>query len=78
MQTRVQKWGDGLALCIPKALASQTGLTEDMLVDVELVEGKVVIRPARRTKLEELLRGVTPENIHAEVDTGPPVGGEVW
>jgi predicted RNase H-like HicB family nuclease len=28
--------------------------------------------------LEDLLKGITPENLHSEVDTGPAVGGEVW
>jgi antitoxin MazE len=28
--------------------------------------------------LEELLGGITPENIHAEIDWGPAIGNEVW
>jgi antitoxin MazE len=28
--------------------------------------------------LEELLAKVTPENIHPEMDWGPPVGREFW
>jgi hypothetical protein len=28
--------------------------------------------------LEELLAGVTQENLHPEIDTGSPVGREVW
>jgi antitoxin component of MazEF toxin-antitoxin module len=37
-------------------------------------------KPRRRRKytLQQLLEGVTPENIHAEVDFGRPVGKEVW
>ena len=31
---------------------------------------------ARRYSFKELMAGVTPQNIHAEVKTGPPVGGE--
>jgi antitoxin component of MazEF toxin-antitoxin module len=28
--------------------------------------------------LEQLLAGVTEDNLHREVDTGPAVGHEVW
>jgi antitoxin component of MazEF toxin-antitoxin module len=29
-------------------------------------------------ELEEILAQVTEENLHAEVDTGQPVGNEIW
>ena len=45
MKTRVQKWGNSLAIRIPKAFASQTGLAEDVEVSLELEKGKLVIRP---------------------------------
>lgn len=80
MQTRVQKWGDSLALRIPEDVASQAGLAEDALVDVSLEQGRLVVSVSSRKKLtlDELLRGVTDENIHAEIDFGPPVGKEEW
>jgi len=80
MKTRVQKWGNSLALRIPKSFAAEAGLREDVPVELSLVEGKLVIQPLphERLTLAELLRGVTDDNIHAEVDTGPAVGREVW
>jgi hypothetical protein len=33
-------------------------------------------RPTRQYSLAELLAGVTPDNLHPEIKTGPPVGGE--
>lgn len=80
MQTRVQKWGDSLALPIPREVASQAGLAEDTLVEVSLDQGRLIVTPSprRRLTLEELMRGVTDENIHAEIDFGPPVGREEW
>jgi antitoxin MazE len=80
MKTRVQKWGNSLALRIPKSFAAESGLGEDSWVDLSLVKGKLVIRPLPRTPLtlEDLLRGVTDQNRHPETDTGPAVGGEAW
>ena len=80
MKTKVQKWGNSLALRIPKSFAAETLLEPDTEVDLSLVQGKLVITPIVESdySLEELLEGVTEENIHAEVDTGASVGNEVW
>lgn len=80
MKTRVQKWGNSLALRIPKSFAAEAGLREDAPVDLSLVKGKVVVQPVQPEPLtlDELLRGVTDENLHQEWDTGPAVGREVW
>ncbi len=80
MKTRVQKWGNSLALRIPKVFAAEAGLREDTPVEVTLRDGEIVIQPITRTPLtlEELLRGVTDQNLHGEWDTGPAVGREVW
>ncbi len=80
MKTRVQKWGNSLALRIPKAFAAEAGLREDTPVEVTLRDGEIVIQRVSRTPLtlDELLRDVTDENLHGEWDTGPAVGREVW
>ncbi len=80
MKTRVQKWGNSLALRIPKAFAEEVGLEKETTVEVSLEDGKLVISPVGRQKptLEELLAQITPENLHGEVDYGPPVGNEIW
>src|SRR5438067_1357271 len=70
MKTRVQKWGNSLAVRIPKALAAEAGLGQDVAVELSLVKGKLVIEPLpeERLTLGELLRGVTDDNLHAERD----------
>jgi antitoxin MazE len=79
MDTQIQKWGNSLALRIPKALAAQGNLEQGTPVKVTVENGAVVIRPQRKRKnLQELLAKVTPENIHPEMDFGPPVGKEIW
>jgi antitoxin MazE len=80
MKTRVQKWGNSLALRIPKSFAADAGLREESPVELSLVGGKLIVEPSgsEAFSLDELLKGVTDENIHGEWDTGRPVGKELW
>ena len=80
MRTRIQKWGNSLALRIPKSFATEAGLQRETSVDVSLADGKLVITPIDEPKLtiEQLLAKVTEENLHHEIDTGPATGNEVW
>ena len=80
MKTKVQRWGNSLALRIPKSFAAETQLEPDTEVDLSLVQGKLVITPIVESddSLERLLEGVTEENIHAEADKGASVGNEAW
>ena len=79
-ENSIQKWGNSLALRIPKSFAAETHLEQGTLVEVSLQEGKLLVTPLSQPAitLEELLKQVTPQNLHHEVDTGPAVGGEVW
>jgi len=80
MKTRVQKWGNSLALRIPKSFALEAQLGEDSPVELSLVDGKLIIQllVEEPINLDQLLRGVTDQNLHGEWDTGPAVGREVW
>ena len=80
MKTRVQKWGNSLALRIPKAFAAEAGLCANAAVELSLVEGALIVRPVtpQPLTLEELLRGITDDNMPGEWDTGPAAGKEVW
>jgi len=80
MKTKVQKWGNSLALRIPKSFATETSLEADVEVDLSLVSGKLVITPLveKDYSLDDLLAGITEDNIHSEEDTGNAVGNEAW
>jgi antitoxin MazE len=80
MQTRVQKWGNSLGLRIPRGLADELGLGAGTEVSLTAKDGELVLRPSRpsRLRLADLLAGITPENIHASVDTGDAVGSEAF
>jgi len=78
METRVQRWGDSLALRIPKLLADEAGLKDNSPVQLMLRDKQLVVVPIAKAtiSLDALLAQVTDENRHREVDTGPAVGGE--
>ncbi len=79
MRTRVQKWGNSLAVRIPKPFAEGAGLRPSSEVEVSLVKGEVRLSPVRpRWTLRQLLAGVTKRNLHAEVDSGQAIGREAW
>lgn len=80
MRVRVQKWGNSLALRIPRSFAVETALDPGSEVDLKLEGGRLVITPLHEPayRLDDLLARVTPENLHTETDTGPSVGDEVW
>ena len=69
-----------MAVRIPKAFVKEARMAYGSQVDLSVDDGKIVIDPqaARTFRLEDLLKGVTARNIHAEVDTGEAVGREVW
>ncbi|MDE2794847.1 MAG: AbrB/MazE/SpoVT family DNA-binding domain-containing protein [Gemmatimonadota bacterium] len=76
-QSTVAKWGASLAIRIPKAIAEQWGVREGSAVELESHGQQVVIRK-KRYDLTEMLAKVSPDNLHSEVDFGPPVGREEW
>ena len=80
MRTRVQKWGNSLGVRIPRGLAYEVGLGAGTEVSLTAKDGELVLRPSlpSRLRLADLLAGITPDNIHASVDTGDAVGSEAF
>lgn len=80
MKANIQRWGNSLALRIPKPLAAEIGLKKNSPVELLFLEGKLVIAPIVKPapSLEHLMKMVNAKNLHNEVDTGPAMGGEVW
>ncbi len=79
MKTKIAKWGNSLAVRVPQPFAEEVGLEEGREVDLSLVDGKLVLSPSRdEWSLDRLVAGITKDNVHAEIDTGPPQGAEIW
>jgi len=86
MQMTIKKWGNSLATRIPKAIAESTDLHLDQLVDIEEVNGKIVITPIavkKEYKLDELLSQCKPGSMEIDKEdqewlNDVPAGREVW
>jgi antitoxin MazE len=78
MTAKVQKWGNSLALRLPKALVNELRLEQGSTVELRVLNGKLIVEPQRppQYRLEDLLKKVSKRNLHAEIKTGRPVGKE--
>jgi antitoxin MazE len=79
MQLNVRKWGNSLALRLPRHVTDQSRLHDGSCVEIEFREdGAMIIKPVRpKFKLSDLLSNEKPKQS-AEVDWGEPKGDEVW
>ncbi len=75
MKQSVEKWGNSLAVRLPRAFVKELGLRQGSAVELTMVDGGLMMRQIKLT-LESMLEGMTEANLHGEVDFGPPVGDE--
>ena len=80
MRTQVQRWGNSLAVRIPKAFAVDLGLERDVAVELKVQDGALVIRRSKTAHydLQDLLSQVTDSNLHSEMDWHGSAGIEEW
>jgi antitoxin MazE len=80
MKAVVKKWGNSASVRIPSAVLQAAKLRLEDSVDVREESGRIVIEPVPRKEydLSELLKRITPENLHEEADFGRPAGKEAW
>ncbi len=79
MRANIAKWGNSLALRLPRSIAADVRLEEGTPVDLVVEAGGLVIRPSPPTwSLADLVAGITLANRHAETDWSAPRGREVW
>ena len=86
MHMTIKKWGNSLATRIPKAVAESINLQLDQEIDIEVVNGRIVITPIKKKKeykLEELLSQCNPGSMKLSKEDqqwldDKPVGKEVW
>jgi antitoxin MazE len=77
--TLLAKWGNSLAIRIPKSVAAEINIHDGDPVDVSVKDGVIVIRSAaERHTIEALAAGITPRNRHRPTDWGGAAGNESW
>jgi antitoxin MazE len=80
MEVIVKKWGNSAAVRIPASVMAAAHVALEQSVEVREEQGRIVIEPVRRKayKLDDLLGGINAKNLHQSIDSGAPVGKEVW
>ncbi|MGE3062325.1 MAG: AbrB/MazE/SpoVT family DNA-binding domain-containing protein [bacterium] len=79
MNTKINAWGNSLAVRIPKNILDELKLKENDSVTVERENNCIRIRPAKkRLKLSDLVDKIKPSNLHAEIETEEGFGNEAW
>ena len=78
MTVAVKKWGNSLALRIPKDIANTLAVDDNSLLDLELSKDGLLLKPRKKSRLEELVSKIDKTNIHKEVSTTKAVGNEEW
>ena len=79
MKAQIVKWGNSLAVRIPKPVVEQAKLKEGDSLEIEAAaEGRLELRRASKMPtLAQLVAQITPENRYSEVPTGAEVGKEI-
>jgi antitoxin MazE len=78
MTVSLKKWGNSLALRIPKDVASSLHVDNNSLMELDVKDGVLTLRPKKNNLLESLVSQINDENLHKEIDTGRSVGNEEW
>lgn len=78
MKVKIEKRGGELVLRIPEQVAKALDLERGTEVELARLGGALLVAPSSLPSLEDLLEQVTEENVQGEIETGPPVGREIW
>ena len=76
-EASVSQWGDSLAVRIPANIAREWGVRAGALIEIVQRDDELVLRK-KSYDLNRMLAQITEDNLHPEIDTGPPVGNEAW
>ena len=76
---KLVRWGNGMAIRIPKALLRDANLQEGDTLSLTVRSGTIIAKPVKtKPVLEDLLAKVSPENVHGEMEWGTPRRREAW
>src|SRR5271157_1259272 len=77
MKAQMVKWGNSLAVRIPKPIIEEARLKEGDFLEIEAGDGQIELRRATKIPtLAQLISQITQENRYSEISTGPEVGKE--
>jgi antitoxin MazE len=78
MTVPLRKWGNSLAIRIPKDIAETLSVGSDSLMELNVTDGVMTLKPKNASKLESLVSQINSKNLHSEIPSGESVGNEEW
>jgi len=78
MEAKIQKWGNSFGIRIPLSVIKDLSLRNGSIVDIDEEPDRLIISPRKRKSLDDLIDGITNNNIHSEIDFGKVEGNEIW
>ena len=78
MTVALKKWGNSLALRIPKDILNTLSINENSIMELSVNNGMLTVKPKSNTLLESLVSQINSENLHKEIDTSRSIGNEEW
>lgn len=80
MKTKVARWGNSLALRLPKHLTTSYNISEGSDVEFVAEAQGLLVKPVsgRKYQLDDLLKGISKNNLHTEIESSGPRGKEIW
>jgi antitoxin MazE len=76
MDAVIRKWGNSPAVRINAAAMKAAAFDLEQRVTIKASRGRIVIEPADKLKLEDLVAGISRQNVHEAADFGAPAGKE--
>ena len=79
MTTKIQKWGNSLAIRLPKALFQSGKFAAGSEVTLEEKGAEIILKVVKRKypTLKEIMKTIKPGDLQPEIDWGPDVGLEI-
>ena len=79
VKTRIAKWGNSLAIRIPKPVAKEVRVGPGDFIAVNPVNGRIELQPdsKRVLTLQRFVAQITPENRYAAIETGQARSKEI-
>jgi len=80
MTTTIQKWGNSLAVRIPKEFTKSLKWSVGAVVGFQKIGDKIILTPSRRVyTIEDALKKITKKDLHKIIfPENQPRGKEIW
>jgi len=78
MRAQVLKWGNSLAVRIPKTIAEEANMNAGDALEMEIADQDSILlqKIGKTPTLAQLVSQITTENRYSEIPAGPEIGKE--